>query len=114
MPSYKIAMIGDASTVSGFAAAGVSGFPAYAGGDTLALLTRLASSGEYAVIFITEGLAEPILAEISRVRTGSVPAIIIIPDQGGARGIGFKKIQIAVEKALGIDLLGKEAAERES
>jgi hypothetical protein len=37
-----------------------------------------------------------------------VPAIIVVPDQGGARGIGFEKIRSAVEKALGLDLLGKE------
>ena len=108
MPSYKIAMIGDHSTVSGFAAAGVAGFPAYESGEALRLLRELAGSGDYAIIFVTEGLAEPILSEISRIPTGSVPAIIVVPDQGGARGIGFRKISAAVEKALGIDLLGKQ------
>jgi V/A-type H+/Na+-transporting ATPase subunit F len=103
-------MIGDGSTVSGFAAAGVAGFPAYDSAEALATLRRLAQSGEYAIIFVTEGLAEPVLAEIGRIPTGAVPAIIVVPDQGGARGIGFRKISTAVEKALGIDLLGKQAA----
>jgi V/A-type H+/Na+-transporting ATPase subunit F len=108
MPSYKIAMIGDSSTVSGFAAGGVAGFPAYQSAEALALLRHLAQSGEYAIIFITEGLAEPVLSEIARIPTGAVPAIILVPDQGGARGIGYRKIASAVEKALGIDLLGKQ------
>ncbi len=107
MPSYKIAMIGDSSTVSGFAAAGVVGFPAYQSAEALSELKRLVQSREYAIIFITENLAEPILADISRLPAASMPAIIVIPDQGGARGIGYKKIRVAVEKALGIDLLGK-------
>jgi V/A-type H+/Na+-transporting ATPase subunit F len=103
-------MIGDGSTVSGFAAAGVEGFPAYDSAEALATLRRLAQAGEYAIIFVTEGLAEPVLADIARIPTGSVPAIIVVPDQGGARGIGFRKISSAVEKALGIDLLGKQSA----
>jgi len=108
MPSYKIAMIGDSSTVSGFAAAGVAGFPAYESAGALAKVRELAQTGEYAIIFITENLAEPVLSDIARIPTGAIPAIIVVPDQGGARGTGFRKIRNAVEKALGIDLLGKE------
>jgi len=114
MPSYKIAMIGDNSTVSGFSAAGVVGFPAYGGKEALAKLQELVGSQEYAIIFITESLAEPILAGMAQIQTGAVPAIIVIPDQGGSRGLGFKRIQAAVEKAIGIDLLGKEEIGRES
>ena len=108
MPSYKIAMIGDSSTVRGFAGAGVVGFPTYQSREALERLRALASSGDYAIIFVTETLAEPVLSDITRIPTGSVPAIIVVPDQSGARGVGFRKIQSAVEKALGIDLLGKE------
>jgi hypothetical protein len=42
-----------------------------------------------------------------------VPAVVVVPDQGGSRGIGFRKIQTAVEKALGLDLLGKQGIGRE-
>ncbi len=108
MSTYKIAMIGDSSTVNGFSAGGVTGFPAAEGGEALGILRELVSSKEYAIIFITETLAEPIIAELSRLETGSIPAVIVIPDQKGSRGIGFLKIKNAVEKAIGIDLLGKE------
>jgi V/A-type H+-transporting ATPase subunit F len=108
MPSYKIAMIGDESTVSGFRAAGVAGVPVYTSAEALETLMAMAKSREYAIIFITESLAAPVLADISRIPTGSVPAIIVVPDQGGSKGIGFAKIRNAVEKALGLDLLGKE------
>jgi len=108
MSAYKIAMIGDSSTVNGFSAGGVVGFPAYQSGEALSILKELSASRKYAIIFITESLAENILDEISDIPTGSVPAIIIIPDQSGSKGIGYKKIKGAVEKAIGIDLLGKE------
>ena len=101
-------MIGDRSTVSGFAAGGVVGYAIAESREALDLLRELVKSKEYAIIYITERLAESILSEISAIETGAVPAIIIIPDQSGTREIGFKRIRLSIEKALGIDVLGKE------
>ena len=106
-PTFYIAMIGDSSTVRGFAAGGVHAYPAANSEQALTTLRELLAGGRYAIIFITEALAEPILDTISRLRTGTVPAVIIVPDQSGARGIGFEKIRLAVERAIGIDLLGQ-------
>ena len=108
MSTYKIAMIGDSSTVAGFSAGGVIGFPTTQSEEALTKLKTLIDSNEFAIVFITETLAEPILDEISGMETGSIPAIIVIPDQSGSKGIGFLKIKNAIEKAIGIDLLGKD------
>ena len=108
--TFSIAMIGDSSTVRGFAAGGVHAYPAAAIDQALATLRELVAGGRYAIIFITEALAEPILDTISRLRTGAVPAVIVVPDQSGARGIGFEKTRLAVERAIGIDLLGQTRA----
>ena len=113
MASYKIAMIGDDSSTGGFAAGGVVGFPAATPAEALERLNRLVASGEYAIVFITEGLAEPLLSDIAALPRTAVPAVVVVPDQGGSRGTGFRKIQAAVEKALGLDLLGKESIGRE-
>lgn len=108
MSTYRIALIGDSSTVTGFAAGGVTGFAIGRSDEALDKLQELVGSHKYAVIFITESLAESIVTQIMRIETGAIPAIIIIPDQGGARGIGFEKIRLSVERAIGIDLLGKK------
>lgn len=100
-------MIGDSSTVRGFAAGGVHPYPASASEQALTTLRDLVAGGKYAIIFITEALAEPILDTISRLRTGAIPAVIVVPDQSGARGLGFEKTRLAVERAIGIDLLGQ-------
>jgi V/A-type H+-transporting ATPase subunit F len=113
MASYKIAMIGDDASTGGFAAGGVAGFPAATPDEARKRLLALVASKEYAIVFITESLAEPILADIARLPRAAVPAVVVVPDQGGSRGIGFRKIQAAVEKALGLDLLGKESIGRE-
>ena len=108
MATYKIAMIGDASTVAGFGAGGVVGFAQDLDDQeqTLSVISKLVHSGEYAIIFITEGLAEPLFDAIERIETQTVPAIIIVPDQSGTRGIGYERIRHAVERAIGIDMLG--------
>jgi V/A-type H+-transporting ATPase subunit F len=113
MASYRIAMIGDDASAGGFAAGGVAPFPASTSSEALEKLRRLVASGEYAIVFITEGLAGPILADIAALPLSAVPAVVVVPDQGGSQGIGFRKIQVAVEKALGLDLLGKEGIGRE-
>ena len=105
--TFNIAMIGDSSTVRGFAAGGVHPYPAAASEQALATLRELVGGGKYAIIFITEALAEPVLDTISRLRTGAIPAVIVVPDQSGARGLGFEKTRLAVERAIGIDLLGQ-------
>lgn len=105
--TFNIAMIGDSSTVRGFAAGGVHPYPAAESEQALATLRELVAGGKYAIIFITEALAEPILDAISRLRTGAIPAVIVVPDQSGARGLGFEKTRLAVERAIGIDLLGQ-------
>ena len=105
--TFNIAMIGDSSTVRGFAAGGVHPYPASASEQALTTLRDLVAGGKYAIIFITEALAEPILDTISRLRTGAIPAVIVVPDQSGARGLGFEKTRLAVERAIGIDLLGQ-------
>jgi V/A-type H+-transporting ATPase subunit F len=91
----------------------VAGFPAASAAEAWERLQALVASREYAIVFITEGLAEPILEDIARLPRTAVPAVVVVPDQSGSRGTGFRKIQAAVEKALGLDLLGKESIGRE-
>ena len=106
--TYYIAMIGDSSTVRGFAAGGVHAYPAATSEQGPDHAARTAVRRQ-----VRDHLQSP-----RRWRSRSwipsaacapapVPAVIIVPDQSGARGIGFEKIRLAVERAIGIDLLGQ-------
>ena len=68
------------------------------------LLRQLAES-DYAVIYMTEALAQQLAAEVSRYRTAMTPAIILIPGREGSLGIGKSNIQSAIERAVGADIL---------
>ena len=59
----KVAVMGDYDSIYGFAALGLDIFPQTDAKEAAGLLRRLAG-GEYAIIYITESLAESIKEEI--------------------------------------------------
>lgn len=101
---YKIAVIGDRDSVLGFKALGVSTFFAYDAERANDLLKRLARE-KFAVIFITEKLAELSMETIERYKARTIPAIIPIPSNQGSTGIGMQMLNANVEKAVGVNIL---------
>ena len=101
---YKMAVMGDKASIFGFASLGISTFPAEDEKDAKALLRKLAKN-DYAVIYITEALADKLKEEIDRYRSESLPAIILIPGITGNTGAGMKDVSRSVEKAVGSDIL---------
>ena len=79
---YKIAAMGDRDSIYGFA-----------------------SEDGYAVIFITEALAELISPEIERFKDSPLPAIIPIPGVAGNTGLGMREVSGYVERAVGSDIV---------
>ena len=97
---YKIAAMGDRDSIYGFASLGLSVFPE----DDPQKLKKLAEEG-YAVIFITEALAELISPEIERFKDSPLPAIIPIPGVAGNTGLGMREVSGYVERAVGSDIV---------
>ena len=60
---------------------------------------------EYGVIYITEQCVQQIPETIERYKNQLIPAIILIPNHQGSRGIGLEEIQKSVEKAVGQNIL---------
>ena len=103
----KIAVIGGRDTVMGFKALGLETFPAAdaaEAGQILKSLTR--GSDEYAIIYIEEGLAAELSAEINKFKDSPTPAIILIPGREGSIGLGKSALKAAVERAVGTNILG--------
>ena len=106
---YKIAVLGDRDSVLGFKALGLDTFfveEADEARHTLHRLAQPASGGasEYAIVYVTEQIAQLIPAEIARYKTETTPAVILIPGKGGSLGIGAQALQSAVERAVGADI----------
>lgn len=100
---YKIGVMGDKDSIYGFSSVGLTVMPVEEPAEGVKLLKRFAD--EFAVIFITERLAEEMDSEIQKYRERTVPAIIPIPGVTGNTGIGMKNVSRSVEQAVGSDIL---------
>lgn len=85
---YKIAVLGDAQSVQGFAALGLQVCPAENAEQARPILHRLAKE-DTAIIYVTEQLAAGLTAELDRYRKAVTPAIILIPGKEGSLGLGM-------------------------
>ena len=97
---YKIAVMGDKDSIYGFAALGLDTFPFT---DPVAAGRKMRELAEnnYAVIYITEALADKLTAEIDHYREQMLPAIILIPGVSGNTGKGIQSVKKSVEQAVG-------------
>lgn len=101
---YRIAVLGDYDSIYGFAALGLDTFPVTDPAAAVKKLSQLAN-GEYAVIYITEGLASQLENEIEKYKEQVLPAIILIPGVSGNTGDGIEGVKKSVEQAVGSDIL---------
>ena len=104
---YRIAVLGDYDSIYGFATLGLDTFPVTDPSEAAKKLHQLASQ-EYAVVYITEGLAAQIGHEVEKYREQVRPAVILIPGVSGNTGMGIESVRKSVEQAVGSDILLSE------
>ena len=100
----KIAVVGDRDSVLAFKALGIEVFPVVEASEARKTIDRLAMN-DYAVIFVTEQVAQTISETIERYTNKTLPAVILIPSNQGSLNIGKQKISDNVEKAVGVNIL---------
>lgn len=101
---YKLAVLGDEISVLGYRTLGFTVAVCENADEGKKSLHTFAKEG-FAVIYITEQLAEKIPEEIEKYKDSPLPAVILIPGKGGSLGIGMKNVHDAVERAVGADIL---------
>ncbi|MCR5093081.1 MAG: V-type ATP synthase subunit F [Lachnospiraceae bacterium] len=101
---YRMAVLGDKDSIYGYAALGMEVCPVTDDGEAAHKLRELAE-GDYAVVYVTEALAERIPGEIARYREQMLPAVILIPGVYGNTGAGINNVKKSVEQAVGSDIL---------
>ena len=100
---YKIAVMGDRDSVLGFRALGLDVVFCEDIDGARRTLHRLAGEN-YAVIYVTEQLAQHMTGDIARYTDAVMPAIILIPGKTGSLGLGEAGLKSAVERAVGADI----------
>ena len=90
----------------GFKALGLDTCPAANAQEAKDALRRLTRESEdYAIIYIEEGLAQQLSAEIDKFKVSPTPAVMI-PGREGSIGLGQSALKAAVERAVGTNILG--------
>ena len=102
--SHKIGVLGNDNSVLIYRMLGFDVYQIANPEEASRKIDELAQD-DYGVIYVTETVAEKILETIHRYDDEILPAIILIPDHTGTRGIGKKRVQENVEKAVGQDIL---------
>lgn len=102
--SHKIGVIGNDNSVLIYRMLGFDVFHIMNSQEASNKVDELAKD-EYGVIYITEQVAETISDTIHKYDEEILPAIILIPDHTGSRGIGKRRVQENVEKAVGQNIL---------
>ncbi|MEW5919463.1 MAG: V-type ATP synthase subunit F [Bacillota bacterium] len=110
MSMYKVAVIGDKDSILGFKSLGVATYPV-TGEDELPRVLNRVTRENYAVICITENVAQHVMPQLEELNKKLLPAILLIPNNQGALGLGMEQIRRNAEKAIGADILfGKEGS----
>lgn len=100
----KLAIVGDTGSIYAFKTIGAEVFAASDAAGAKTQIMKLVKSGDYAVIFITEQLAEGIADYLEELKNYTYPCIIPIPSASGSTGYGMASIRKDVEKAIGADI----------
>lgn len=101
---YRVAVLGSRDSILGFQALGLSAFPVQNPEEVRTVLHRIVKE-DYGIIYLTEDLAKDLERDIARYQDVPIPAIILIPGGNGPLGIGAEKIEEAVGRAVGADIL---------
>lgn len=112
MAMHRMAVIGDASSIAGFAALGLTVMSTAEPAEAASLVRKADDEG-HAVIFVTEGLAKDMPETLAQYSGKPLPILLIIPDNEGHVGGAMAKLKNIVERALGADILfGKEGSDQ--
>ncbi len=113
---YGIAIIGRREEILGFAAVGLTLFPAESADAAREILFDLkraitdetaADTKRYAIVFVMEEFVRELTPEdFAKLSAGALPSIISLPGNSGSSGYGNEKIRRIVEKAVGSDIFG--------
>nr|WP_314115041.1 V-type ATP synthase subunit F [uncultured Leptotrichia sp.] len=100
---HKIGVVGDKDSILSFKALGIDVYPVITKEEARNTIDEMASNN-YGIIFVTEQVATMVENTIERYSREVLPAVILIPNNQGSLGIGLKKIDECVEKAIGSNI----------
>ena len=104
----KAVAVGEKNLILGFKGVGFEIIPVESGAKLPQQLSLLARDKEIGLVLITESMAAESPEAVAEFREKSSACLTIIPTHEGSQHSSFREIQKAVERSLGVDILGKK------
>lgn len=105
MSTLGVAAIGDLGSIIGFQAMQFELLPVQNPEDGPRQLQEAIESGRYAVLYVSERLAEQAADLIEEARQRALPALVVLPQSKASAGKGLEALRRAAQKAIGFDIL---------
>lgn len=100
--------LGERAFVLGFKGVGFEIVPAKDGESASRELARIARERDVALVLVTESIAAEATEAIESFRQTCPTVLTTIPTHLGSSHTSFLEMRRAVEKSIGVDMLGKE------
>ena len=100
----KIAIMGDKDTIWPFKAVGFSIYAIKDIKDANEVFKQILGK-EYAIIFVTEDVFKQCEQQIQEIHALPLPAVVTLPNNQGSQGIGRKRLQQILRKAIGSEII---------
>lgn len=102
--TYQIGVVGHRDAILPFRMIGFQIFPVNSSQEAINTLRKLADDN-FGIIYLTEDIAKDIPETLNHYDSQLTPAVILIPTHKGRLGIGMRRVEENVEKAIGQNIL---------
>lgn len=101
----EVAVMGDLASIIAFRSLGFHVVPVTEGMDVKKSLSALIAEERFAVIYLTEDIAQACEAILHEMKDQYLPALIPIPQAFGSTDYGLHNVEASIRKAVGFDVL---------
>ena len=101
-------VLGEKHLILGFKGVGFEVVACKDGAALLHELGALSRDPEVALVIVTESMAEEAPQALDTFRERSKAILTVIPTHEGSKHTNFNEMKKAVEKSIGVDILGKD------
>lgn len=106
---YRAVAVGERHLILGFKGAGFEIVGCIDGNALQKELGKLSRETDVALVLVTESVAKEAPDAIDQFRERSRAILSIVPTHEGTEHYSFLRMKQAVERSIGVDILGKES-----
>jgi vacuolar-type H+-ATPase subunit F/Vma7 len=104
----RAVVVGERSHILGFKGAGFEIVPVEDGAQCQRGLLALSKEDDISLVLVTESMAMDAGHAVDDFRRQGTAILVVVPTHEGSKRTGFLEMKKAVERSIGVDILGKD------